>query len=52
MMNCESCATMSLIIAISAELALRRQRRFGLVEQIEPAGHEARLEELEKALAV
>ncbi len=52
MMNCESCAIMSLIIAIKRQLALRRQRRFGLVEQIEPARNEARLKKLEEALAV
>src|SRR5918997_1746853 len=34
------------------ELALRRERRLRLVEQVEAAGDEARLEEAEEALAV
>src|SRR2546422_6812640 len=34
------------------QLSLRRERRFGFIQQIESAGHEARLEELQKALAV
>src|SRR6266511_4451848 len=34
------------------QLSLRRERGFGFIEQIESAGHKARLEELQKALAV